>query len=80
MAALETIDFAFNGTTIQLIPTEGGYVDNCGKIVGLFSCEEDVRSDDPDAVAWGTVGWDRLTEDQQAVATRNTELLESDTL
>jgi hypothetical protein len=72
---LETIDYDFNGQTLQLIPTEGGHVDNCGKIAGLFESEDDARGSDPDSATWGTVAWDSLTPEQQAVAARNSVAL-----
>lgn len=75
---LERIDYPFNGSTISLIPTEGATFSDCGKIVGLFSDEADALSDDPDSAAWGIVGWDTLTPEQQAIATRNTNALPSD--
>jgi hypothetical protein len=71
---METIKYKFNGQEFELIPTEGGYV-NGKKIVGLFSCEEDALSADPDNAAWGIADWSEFSADEQAIATRNSESL-----
>ena len=55
------------------IVTEGGCVDRCGKIAGLFNTEADAMADNADEVAAGSVGWDTLTQEQQQMATRNSE-------
>lgn len=71
---MERINITYNGMTVSVIPTEGGVIFG-GKIAGLFMSEEDARSMEADKLAWGTVAWDSLTPEQQAVAVRNTESL-----
>lgn len=72
---LERINIIHNGSKISVIPTEGGFISGRGKIVGLFMSEEDARSVDADKLAWGSISWDSLTPEQQAIAIRNTESL-----
>lgn len=72
---LERINISYNGLTLSVIPTEGGFISGRGKIVGLFMSEEDARSEEADKLAWGTVAWDFLTPEQQLIAARNTESL-----
>lgn len=71
---LERININYNGMTLSVIPTEGGFIGS-GKIVGLFMSEEDARSEEADRLVWGTVAWDSLDPEQQAIAARNTESL-----
>jgi hypothetical protein len=59
----------------ELIVTEGGNVSGSGKIAGLFWSADDAASPEADALAVGTVRWDVLTPEQQAIAGRNSELL-----
>jgi len=58
-----------------VILTEGGHVDDFGKIVGVFGSEEAARSDDPDSAAIATLAWSGLTAEQQAMARENSEAL-----
>lgn len=67
-------------TTIDGFPgpvilTEGMTTANGQRIYGVFADEEDARSEGADELALGTIGPDQLTDEQRALAARNTERL-----
>lgn len=69
---------AITWTTWQgqdVILTEGGYVDDCGKIAGMFTSEEDARAGNADELAIGILAWDRLSDEQQQDASANSDAL-----
>jgi hypothetical protein len=66
----DSIEFPFNNQTIELFPMIGA------GMIGLFYEVADLLSDDPDDVAWGTIGLDKLTPEWREVAERNGETLD----
>ena len=69
---LETTDFGRYGSVIL---TAGGIVSGCGRIFGVFADEDDARSSDADNLALAIVGREHLTDEQAAIAERNTDSL-----
>ena len=54
-------------------PTEGCHITGTGKVAGLFRTIEDAIAGDDHAEA--IVAWDKLTPEEQDVATANSEWL-----
>jgi hypothetical protein len=63
------------GLDLDVILTAGLLTHDGRQTFGLFASESDARSSDADALALGSVGAEKLTPAQIALAERNSEAL-----